>query len=70
MLSLRRISVFGLGEQSAKGSVYKNHEHDEVIMTKLSDEEKKAIGEIRPSLVATASKTGKSNVSAKARSGF
>ena len=37
----------------------------EVIMTKLTDEAKKAIGEIRPSLVATASRTGKPNVSAK-----
>ena len=34
-------------------------------MTKLSDEAKKAIKEIRPSLVATASSTGKPNVSAK-----
>lgn len=34
-------------------------------MTKLSDEAKKSIGEIRPSLVATASKAGKANVSAK-----
>ena len=34
-------------------------------MTKLSDEAKKAIGEIRPSLVATSSGTGKPNVSAK-----
>ena len=34
-------------------------------MTMLTDEAKKAIGEIRPSLVATASKTGKPNVSAK-----
>ena len=34
-------------------------------MTKLTDEAKKAIGEIRPSLVATASKSGKPNVSAK-----
>jgi predicted pyridoxine 5'-phosphate oxidase superfamily flavin-nucleotide-binding protein len=34
-------------------------------MTKLSDEAKKAIAEIRPSLVATAGKTGKPNVSAK-----
>lgn len=34
-------------------------------MTKLSDEAKKAIGEIRPSMVATASRTGKPNVSAK-----
>ena len=34
-------------------------------MTKLTDEAKKAIGEIRPSLVATASRTGKPNVSAK-----
>ena len=34
-------------------------------MTKLSEEAKKAIGEIRPSLVATASRTGKPNVSAK-----
>jgi predicted pyridoxine 5'-phosphate oxidase superfamily flavin-nucleotide-binding protein len=34
-------------------------------MTKLTDEAKKAIAEIRPSLVATASGTGKPNVSAK-----
>ena len=34
-------------------------------MEKLTDEAKKAIGEIRPALVATASKTGKPNVSAK-----
>ena len=34
-------------------------------MAKLTDEAKKAIDEIRPSLVATASKTGKPNVSAK-----
>jgi predicted pyridoxine 5'-phosphate oxidase superfamily flavin-nucleotide-binding protein len=34
-------------------------------MVKLTEEAKKAIGEIRPSLVATASKTGKPNVSAK-----
>lgn len=34
-------------------------------MTKLSDEAKKSIGEIRPSLVATANKAGKPNVSAK-----
>jgi predicted pyridoxine 5'-phosphate oxidase superfamily flavin-nucleotide-binding protein len=34
-------------------------------MTKLTDDAKKAIGEIRPSLVATASGTGKPNVSAK-----
>jgi len=34
-------------------------------MTLLTEEAKKAIGEIRPSLVATASKTGKPNVSAK-----
>ena len=34
-------------------------------MAKLSEEAKEAIGEIRPSLVATASKTGKPNVSAK-----
>jgi predicted pyridoxine 5'-phosphate oxidase superfamily flavin-nucleotide-binding protein len=34
-------------------------------MTKLTDEAKMAIGEIRPSLVATASRTGKPNVSAK-----
>lgn len=37
----------------------------EVIMAKLTEEAKKAIGAIRPSLVATASKTGKPNVSAK-----
>ena len=34
-------------------------------MTMLTDEAKKAIGDIRPSLVATASRTGKPNVSAK-----
>ena len=34
-------------------------------MTKLTDEAKKAIGEIRPALLATASRTGKPNVSAK-----
>lgn len=34
-------------------------------MAKLTEEAKQAIGEIRPSLVATASKTGKPNVSAK-----
>jgi uncharacterized protein len=34
-------------------------------MAKLTEEAKKAIREIRPSLVATASKTGKPNVSAK-----
>ena len=34
-------------------------------MTKLTDEAKKAIGEIHPSLLATASRTGKPNVSAK-----
>ncbi len=34
-------------------------------MTKLTDEAKKAIGEIRPSLVATASQSGKPNVSPK-----
>lgn len=34
-------------------------------MAKLTDEAKKAIAEIRPSLVATASGTGKPNVSAK-----
>ena len=34
-------------------------------MTKLSDEAKKAIGKISPALLATASKTGKPNVSAK-----
>ena len=34
-------------------------------MTKLTEEAKEAIGAIRPSLVATASKTGKPNVSAK-----
>ena len=34
-------------------------------MTKLTEEAKKAIREIRPSLIATASKTGKPNVSAK-----
>jgi uncharacterized protein len=35
------------------------------MMAKLTEEAKKAIREIRPSLVATASKTGKPNVSAK-----
>ncbi len=34
-------------------------------MAKITEETKKAIGEIRPSLVATASKSGKPNVSAK-----
>ncbi len=34
-------------------------------MAKLTEEAKKAIQEIRPSLVASASKTGKPNVSAK-----
>lgn len=34
-------------------------------MVKLTEEAKKSIREIRPSLVATASKTGKPNVSAK-----
>jgi hypothetical protein len=34
-------------------------------MTMLTDEAKKAIAEIRPSLVATAGSTGKPNVSAK-----
>ena len=34
-------------------------------MTKLSEEAKKAIGEIHPSLVATTNRTGKPNVSAK-----
>ncbi|MCP4622244.1 MAG: pyridoxamine 5'-phosphate oxidase family protein [bacterium] len=34
-------------------------------MAKLTDEAKNAIGGIRPSLVATASRTGKPNVSAK-----
>ncbi len=34
-------------------------------MAKLTEEAKQAIGEIRPSLVATASKDGKPNVSAK-----
>ena len=34
-------------------------------MGKLTEETKKAIGQIRPSLVATASKSGKPNVSAK-----
>ena len=37
----------------------------EVGMAKLTDEAKKAIAEIKPSLVATASRTGKPNVSAK-----
>ncbi len=34
-------------------------------MAKLSEEAKKLIGEIRPALIATASKSGKPNVSAK-----
>jgi len=34
-------------------------------MAKLSDEAKKAIGEIHPAVVASASKSGKPNVSAK-----
>jgi uncharacterized protein len=34
-------------------------------MAQLSEEVKKAIGAIRPSMVATASRTGKPNVSAK-----
>ena len=34
-------------------------------MVKLTEEVKKSIGEIRPSLVATANKSGKPNVSAK-----
>lgn len=34
-------------------------------MGKLTEEAKKAIGDIRPSLVATASKSGRPNVSAK-----
>jgi predicted pyridoxine 5'-phosphate oxidase superfamily flavin-nucleotide-binding protein len=34
-------------------------------MAKLTEEAKKVIGEIHPSFVATASKTGKPNVSAK-----
>jgi len=34
-------------------------------MIKLTDEAKKAIGEIHPALAATASRTGKPNVSAK-----
>jgi predicted pyridoxine 5'-phosphate oxidase superfamily flavin-nucleotide-binding protein len=34
-------------------------------MVKLTEQAKKAIGEIRPALVATASKSGKPNVSAK-----
>jgi len=42
-----------------------NKVYKEVIMAKLTEEAKKAIGAIRPSLVATASKTGKPNVSAK-----
>src|SRR5512139_1948800 len=37
----------------------------EVTMVKLTEDAKKAVGAIRPSLVATASKTGKPNVSAK-----
>ena len=39
--------------------------YKEVIMAKLTEEAKKTIGAIRPSLVATASKNGKPNVSAK-----
>ena len=35
-------------------------------MAKLTEEAKKAIGEIHPAFVATVSKTGKPNVSAKA----
>jgi predicted pyridoxine 5'-phosphate oxidase superfamily flavin-nucleotide-binding protein len=42
-----------------------NKVYKEVIMAKLTEEAKKAIGAIRPSLVATASKSGKPNVSAK-----
>ena len=34
-------------------------------MTKLTDEAKKAIKEIRPSLVATVNRDGRPNVSAK-----
>ena len=34
-------------------------------MAKLSEEARKVIGEVRPALVATSSKTGKPNVSAK-----
>lgn len=34
-------------------------------MSKLTDEARKLIGEIRPALVATANKSGKPNVSAK-----
>ena len=34
-------------------------------MTKLSEDVKKAIGDIRPAFIATASKDGKPNVSAK-----
>ena len=37
----------------------------EVGMAKLTDEAKKAIAEIKPSLVATANRAGKPNVSAK-----
>jgi predicted pyridoxine 5'-phosphate oxidase superfamily flavin-nucleotide-binding protein len=37
----------------------------EVLMAKLTEEAKKAVGTIRPSLVATANKAGKPNVSAK-----
>jgi predicted pyridoxine 5'-phosphate oxidase superfamily flavin-nucleotide-binding protein len=37
----------------------------EVIMAKLTEEAKNAIGTMRPAYVATASKTGKPNVSAK-----
>jgi len=43
----------------------KTHHGKEVLMAKLSEEAKKAIAEIKPSLVATASAAGKPNVSAK-----
>jgi predicted pyridoxine 5'-phosphate oxidase superfamily flavin-nucleotide-binding protein len=46
-------------------SLQTQKERKEVIVTKLNDEAKKAMAEIRPSLVATASKKGKPNVSAK-----
>jgi hypothetical protein len=42
-----------------------NKGYKEVIMAKLTEEAKKTIAAIRPSLVATASKNGKPNVSAK-----
>ena len=53
-------------ESVAYNSITKiNKVFKEVIMAKLTEEAKKAIGAIRPSLVATASKNGKPNVSAK-----